>query len=168
MMPYSLPFQMRIRPEHNFGLHGQMARQHISWAMGQFIHFWELKWPPFSHFWSDLKKIATMLIPIDTCIIVRGNSKIYFWCVFWGIFFFGKISKSKILTQKIFFFGKSSETPKKIILSEIIFDPPHFGGQAALGSKCPRPLDSPWVVSYRCVIHYDAIFLTVSELDGLL
>ncbi len=64
------------------------------------------------------------------------------------------------------------EHNQKIILSEIgkfsIFDPPHFGGQVALGSKCRMPLDSPWVVSYRCVIHYDAIFLTVSELDGLL
>ncbi len=30
------------------------------------------------------------------------------------------------------------------------------------------PLDSPLVVSYRCVIHYEAIFLTVSEFYGLL
>ncbi len=35
--------------------------------------------------------------------------------------------------------------------------------RVALGSKCLMPLDSPWVVSYRCVIYYDAIFLTVSE-----
>ncbi len=49
-----------------------------------------------------------------------------------------------------------------------IFVPPQFGGPDALGPKCLMPLDSPWVVSYRCVIHYEAIFLTVSELYGLL
>ncbi len=27
-------------------------------------------------------------------------------------------------------------------------------------------LDSPWVVSYTCVIHHDAVFLTVIKLHG--
>ncbi len=128
--------KMRIRPEHNFG---QMARQHSFWAMGQFIHFWELKWPTFGHFWSNLGKIATMLIPIDTCIIVRGNSKIYFWCIFWGIFLGWKISKSKILSHKKLSSGNRLKRPKKIILSEIgkisIFDRPNLGVQTHQGSK---------------------------------
>ncbi len=42
-----------------------------------------------------------------------------------------------------------------------------MGVLAHPGSKQSMPLDSQWVVSYRCVIHYDAIFLTVSELYGL-
>jgi len=33
--------------------------------------------------------------------------------------------------------------------------------------RTSRPLDSKWVVSYWCVIHCDAIFLTVSELYEL-
>ena len=48
-------------------------------------------------------------------------------------------------------------------LWEVIFLP-RFWGSGAPGVKIVGPLDSQWEVSYTCVIHYDAIFLTVCEL----
>ncbi len=79
--------------------------------------------------------------------------------------------KNCLSFRKTFFAGnclKRSQNHFGRNLKFSIFDPPHFGGRATLGSKCQMPLDSPWVVSNRCIIHYDAIFLTVSELYGLL
>ncbi len=70
---------------------------------------------------------------------------------FLGGLFLGKISVKNFDPQKKKF-GKSSETPKKIILSEIgkisIFDPTNLGVQTHRGSKWSMHLDSPWVVSY--------------------
>ncbi len=65
--------------------------------------------------------------------------------------------------------SNSSEISKMSEKSKMFdFWPPFLGVLAHPGSKQSMPLDSQWVVSCRCVIHYDAIFLTVWELYGLL
>ncbi len=114
---------MQLSPLNYFAPMNRIARTITLWVIGQFVHLWQLKWPPFGHFWLDLEKIASMLIPVHRPIIVGGNSKIYFRCVFWGINFLKNLKKFlsffKIHRGKNFFFGKSSETPRKIILGKI-------------------------------------------------
>ncbi len=62
--------KMRIHPEYNFGLLDQMARWHSFWALAQFMHFWQLKWPPFGHFGLDLDKVGVIWCGFLHCIIL--------------------------------------------------------------------------------------------------
>ncbi len=114
--------------------------------LGQFMQFGELKWLPFGHFWSDREKIATMLIPIDTRIIVSGNSKIYFWCVFWGNFCLKNFLSQKFWPTKTFFPGNRLKRPKNHFEWNLnIFDfwPPNFGG---FGPPWAKVFNAPRVV----------------------
>ncbi len=106
-------YMMRIPPEYNFRLLDQMTRWHI-WASAQYMHFWQLKWPPFGHFWSDWKTSTTMLIPINRPIILRGNSKICFRCAF-----LRKSPSKKEFYPQTFFFHEIVWNAPKIILSKI-------------------------------------------------
>ncbi len=107
--------------------------------MGQIVHFWQLKWPPFGHFWSDREKIATMLIPIDRRIIEGGNSKIYFGRVFLREKHFCNLFENflsqKLMAAKKYFFPKTLEIVWNAQKNHFewnlnIFDfwPPNFGG----------------------------------------
>ncbi len=77
----------------------------------------------------------------------RACAELVIWCVIHYDAIFLTVSELdgllKIVTHKIIFSGNCLKRPKKIILSEIgkfsIFDPPHFGGQVTLGSKCLMP-----------------------------
>ncbi len=53
--------KMRIHQEYNFGLLDQMARWHSFLALAQFLHFWQLKWPPFGHLVLDFHNFYPVL-----------------------------------------------------------------------------------------------------------
>ncbi len=100
---------------------------------------WEQKWPPYGHFES-----GHLLF-----LWVSRHSSLTYLCY--------------ILATHILWLLKFSPNYVKNRNFEIQ-NGRRFWGQGPLGSKRSMPLDSQWVVSYWCVIHYEAIFLTVCEL----